>query len=554
MCSICGVIAKDEGEDGIVPTLEMLDAMGHRGPDSAGLAWDEGVVTASGVNSLIRKATSISGPRAVGHARLRITGGDGGLQPFVGGNDSLSLVFNGEIYNYDHLGNHQLNLEPSELDSDGEVLFRLIEREHDGDGKEALIGTIPALDGVYAMALMDEKSIVLYRDKLGIKQVYYGESGSHHAFASERKALWRLGMRSRRLNPGHLLRLDPDTAHTHEVETFAMLPIVHHEAAEAMAGYERVLMEAVRKRIRGHRRVGVLFSGGVDSVMVAQVASKLGVEVIGYIGGVPGSPDLKAAAEAADTMGIPLRARYLRTDDIRELLPPTIEAIEDRDLMQVEVALPMFGALELAKQDGIRVMLTGQGADELFGGYEWYPPILNRRGERALLTSMWNDIQNLYRDTLEREDKMSMWHSIELRVPFLDPALIRQAMMTSPWLKINRSNGSHDRFGKRLHREMALKLGVPRSVAYRLKDGAQHGSGIHEAIEGIALGTDPSGVEPLELDEPELRGSAFRYEGIDVEEGSYGAPAAQALVDEIAREVFSPVLSKIPDTQRIKEE
>ena len=518
----------------------MLREMSHRGPDSAGVAWDGGSVTAANLPELLRRAANVHAPRMLGHERLRITGGDRGLQPFFNDKRRLSLVFNGEIYNFKAL----LKLHPDwQTDTDGEVLFRMVQENHAGDLAAAVQSTLPALDGVYAFSAMDADSVVLARDRVGVKQVYFGENDGFVAFASERKALWRIGIRSHRLGPGEILRVSPAGVTRVPGHFFSVLPVAYTSRDRALDVYRRALVEAVRKRVEGHARVGVLFSGGVDSVLVAKVAAGLCREVTGYIGGVPGSPDLEHAVEAARAIGLPLRIRELDAASIQDLVPETVAAIEDGDLMQVEVAIPMYAALRLAREDGIRVVLTGQGADELFAGYEWYPPILAQQGEAALLAAMWGDLSNLYRDTLEREDKMSMAHSIELRVPFLDPALIREAMRISPSLKIDASANGLDPLRKRLHRELALELGVPRSIAMRLKDGAQHGSGIHVALEKVARQSAPlPRLEPLLLDEPELRGSAFRHGGIDVHGGIYGSEEARAYVSRAAREVFEPIL------------
>ncbi len=521
----------------------MLKEMSHRGPDSAGVCWDGGSITAANLEDLVRRAGDVRAPRTLGHARLRITGGDRGLQPFVGGAGKLSLVFNGEIYNFKTL----LGLHPGwQSDTDGEVLFRMVSEAYAGDLVGAVQNTVRSLDGVYAFSVMDAHEIVLVRDRLGVKQVYYGENDGFLAFASERKALWSCAMRSHRLNPGEILRMSPRGVERVPGQPFSLLPITYTDAAEARAVYRRAIVEAVRKRVEGHRKVGVLFSGGVDSVLVARIAMELCAEVIGYAGGVPGSPDLTSAVEAARAIGLPLRVKELDGPAIEEQLPETIAAIEDRDLMQVEVAIPMYAALRLAREDGVRVVLSGQGADELFGGYEWYPPILAEQGETALLTCMWSDLANLYRDTLEREDKMSMAHSIELRVPFLDPAVIAEAMQISPLLKIDTTAGSQDPLRKRVHRDLALELGVPRSIAFRLKDGAQHGSGIHAALEAVAKKHTPRRRRaPIVLDEPELRGSAFRHGGIDVHGGLYGSEEARAYVNAAARKVFEPLVRVI---------
>jgi asparagine synthase (glutamine-hydrolysing) len=540
MCGICGVVARgdDEGNDAMGPLREMLGAMSHRGPDSAGATWGAGTRTADSLEELLAKIEDVRAPRAVGHIRLSITG-QTGTQPFENGPNFPKLVFNGEIYNFRSLIDEHFGDGGLVTDNDGELLFELINSRFRGHAGHALNDTVDALDGVYALAVMDESGISLYRDTVGVKQVYWGINGDYVAFASERKALWKIGLKSRRLNPGELLRIENEgSAQVVGRDKLSLSKVRHRNRKAALDVYRTSLLAAVEKRVVGHDHVGVLFSGGVDSCMVAAVAREMCPHVTAYAGGVAGSPDLEAARAAADKMGLELRVHPLTSENLDELIPDTVKAIEDNGLMQVEVALPMFAALKLAAEDGVRVMLTGQGADELFGGYEWYPPILARDGDSAVIRAMWTDINNLYRDTLEREDKMSMWHSIELRVPFLDPHLIDRAMSIAPEHKI-RNNGSLDRMGKRIHRKLAAELGVPHEIAYRLKDGAQHGSGIHRALERYAARLDTPVVEAPDLDEPEVRGSAYRHEGIDVENGSYGSAEARALIDSIAREAFA---------------
>jgi len=202
VCGICGAVAKDGKSDTAASVLLMLKEMSHRGPDSAGIAWDGGSLTAPTLARLLAGARAIGVPRTLGHARLRITGGDRGLQPFFDSARKLILVFNGEIYNFKALiGQHT----EWGSDTDGEVLFRAVAENHTGDLVDAVRAAVPALDGVYAFSAMDQDSVVLARDRVGVKQVYFGEDERLVAFASERKALWRIGLRSQRLNPGEIL-------------------------------------------------------------------------------------------------------------------------------------------------------------------------------------------------------------------------------------------------------------------------------------------------------------------------------------------------------------
>jgi asparagine synthase (glutamine-hydrolysing) len=209
--------------------------------------------------------------------------------------------------------------------------------------------------------------------------------------------------------------------------------------------------------------------------------------------------------------------------------------VEESGLLQVEVAIPMYMATKMAAADGIRVMYTGQAADELFAGYPWYSDVIRESGYLRLHEQLWEDLRRLYDDTLEREDKLAMAHSIEVRAPYLDRDVIRTAMRISPRLKIQ---GLEDNLRKRVHRQAAVELGVPAYLAFRIKDPAQSGSGIHGIIEKIArkhvVAPDTDLVaENIKTD----KGSIYRYG-----EGVYG--------EDIARDYLQGLYQKIQDRFR----
>jgi asparagine synthase (glutamine-hydrolysing) len=176
-------------------------------------------------------------------------------------------------------------------------------------------------------------------------------------------------------------------------------------------------------------------------------------------------------------------ASALSVNDMKNLIPYIIRDIEDYSLNQVEVALPIYASVRMAQEAGERVILTGQGADELFGGYPWYPTIVDREGYDTFVKRSWEDTFLLYKECLEREDKIAMAHSLELRVPFLDPEVIKIAFSIDPELKIRKGGDSQ---GKRIHREYSQSIGIPDEIAYREKEAAQHGANIHNTMEEIA--------------------------------------------------------------------
>jgi len=182
-----------------------------------------------------------------------------------------------------------------------------------------------------------------------------------------------------------------------------------------------------------------------------------------------------------------LRVNELTYEEVESMIPEVINTIEDNNAGQVEVAIPVYAAVKLAHEDGIKVMFSGQAADELFGGYSWYSKIIGKDGDNggysALRRYMNEDIKLLYKETLEREDKITMAHSIEMREPFLDLKLIKFSKQIDQRLNVK---GVSDKFGKQVHRKLAQDLGIPREIAYRSKEAAQHGSGIHQVIDLIA--------------------------------------------------------------------
>jgi asparagine synthase (glutamine-hydrolysing) len=190
----------------------------------------------------------------------------------------------------------------------------------------------------------------------------------------------------------------------------------------------------------------------------------------------------------------------------------------------------MYLAASLAAEDGVRVMFTGQAADELFAGYPWYNGVLEEDGYLRLHEKLWHDLNMLYTDTLEREDKLTMAHSIELRAPYLDRDVIQTAMRISPRLKLN---GANDNLRKRVHRQAAVELGVPSYLSFRIKDPAQSGSGIHQLIQNIAhrkgVRTDQKLAERnLKRD----KGSLYRYN-----EPAYGEKAARCYLQTIEEDM-----------------
>jgi asparagine synthase (glutamine-hydrolysing) len=544
MCGIGGILSKKN--ENVVPLVgAMLSCMINRGPDGAGIAADERSIQSDSFSNL--RYQKLSGSSALGHVRLAIVGGTCGQQPFRSCDGRLTVEHNGEIYNYKTIRKRLMKHHKFSTQTDSEVIVHLLEDYFlkKNNLLYAIKRTVAELDGVYAFVVKEEESgtLALVRDKMGVRQIYYGEDDRLFGFASERKALWKIGIKepTKRVLPCHAVIISPDG--TLQEFKIANLPIestkkVYKTMASAVSIYEKALLASMKKRTQDFDKVGIIFSGGIDSVIIAWLAKKMVPEVICYTGGIRGSNDIVYARQIAKKLNLKLRVNELTQDEVEEMIPEVINTIEDTNAGQVEVAIPVYAAVKLAHEDGINVMFSGQAADELFGGYAWYARVIEKEGYQKLRDHMTQDLLLLYKETLEREDKITMAHSIEMREPFLDIEVIRCSMGMD--LKLN-IKGASDILGKHVHRKLAQKLGIPKNIAYRIKEAAQHGSGMHSIFDTIARkhGFDESTISKKYLDVLQTRekmGSSQRYGYLFENEKMWIAePHVQMYLDSISK-------------------
>jgi asparagine synthase (glutamine-hydrolysing) len=524
MCSIVGILSKNNNSPQKV--FKILQLLEHRGPDGVGIWCENGITKAKHMMDLNDK---LAGRIALGHTRLSIVGGESGIQPFSDTQKSIGFVHNGEIYNYKYLRRNLANKCQLKSQTDSEVIIRLIEEKLDNGLLSATQDAVKRLDGIYVFAVSDGNTIIVARDAVGVKQIYYAENESEKVFASEMKALWALGFKkTHRLEPGHILELRFEDINRYPTLQLPQVEVNIDRVSEAKLKYKRAIQQSVAKRVDGLDHVGLVLSGGVDSGLIAKILHDMGKDFICYSIGYKNSNDIKTSMRLSQNLDTKFRKKEINDNDVENALVKINRSIECRGLVQMEAAIFLHFAAEMAHEDGLKVMLTGQGADELFGGYPWYLDVVKEEGLEGLPKYMWNDLCHLYLDTLEREDKMTMAHSIELRVPFLDLDVIATAMSIDINLKVE---SGKDTKRKRIHRLVAEELGVPDYVVWRPKEVAQKGTGVHEALENLACkaGFIPEMVERIQY-EPIAQdyGSNYRYR-----EG-YGKPHVWLYLDKVA--------------------
>ncbi|MDY7032594.1 MAG: asparagine synthetase B [Thermodesulfobacteriota bacterium] len=540
MCTICGHFSRN-GSIKSTDIYDMLKKMAHRGPDSHGIFLDEKLMKVDEIDEL-REVLCKKSQIALGHSRLKIIGDEKTTQPYTSCDGQIVLIHNGEIYNYEKLKTLLYRQHDIKTTSDSEVIVHLLEEAYQGDLLEAVRKIIGLLDGMYTIAATDRRTVVVARDPIGKKPLYYIDNEWVTYFASEKKALWNGKDNPVRLNPGDILRIDDSGSEVHEGFHLQFPQIDIVDFREAVELYKEVLITAIQKRLTGlvETRIGIIFSGGIDSVLISKLLQREGKNIICYCTGTKESGDIIAARSVAKEMGLDLKMTLIDEKMVDEILVEVIKNVEESGLLQVEVAIPMYLAAKLASEDDIRVMFTGQAADELFAGYPWYNDVLAEFGFLRLHEKLWEDLTYLYTDTLEREDKLTMAHSIELRAPYLDRDVIQTAMRISPRLKLNCKD---DDLRKRVHRQAAVELGVPPNLAFRAKDPAQSGSGIHELIDKIAIhNTQKIDSDLVDENIKRDKGSLYRY-GDEVYGDDMPRYYLQKIEEKIQRKYIPPFLA-----------
>ena len=467
MCSIVGIQGNFKGND----LIKMLKVSKNRGPDASGVYLDD-VYSDIDLDNFDDDNEYEIG---LGHNLLSIYDlydRKSITQPVR--NDNLVLVFNGELYNFNTIRNllKKLGVD-AEIKSDSEALLYLIDFYNNGDLLNAVEMAQKLIDGDYAFAVWDGDNLALARDSLGVKPLFYCVSDDLCAFGSSRDSLHELGFEKiHTLKPEHILFNWNDIAPAQKI---------YEKFMEVDASkLNKLLKLSVSKRVEGLDDVGVIFSGGVDSSILAMLLKDISynkkLNITLYAVGREDSKDLEAARYAAEYLDLPLKTQLITEELIKEHVGEVVHAIGDDNLMKVGVGLTTYFATKLACEDGIKVAISGQGADELFGGYNRY---LKSFEENSLEFEIRQDISNMYHVNLERDDACAMLNSVELRLPFLDEKLVEYAINLPIKYKIS---GPGDILRKNILRKLAFNEGLDTEIAYRPKKAAQYGTGIDKIL------------------------------------------------------------------------
>lgn len=481
MSPVCGVFNRTNG-DVTSEINSMMRVLDHR---SAAQAW---LVNGDIANEWHKDSEPVKG-HALGQIVFDIRE-QPVERPSFDCTGNLTVMFEGELYNSQEL-KAKLDTRHKLLNgSAAEIVAHMLEEVYEGNLAVALKKVIRLLDGPYCLAAGKGAEVILVRDPAGLRPAFYAENGDLKAFASTKTALWRIGLRNvKPLRAGMLASFSKKGIRLDEAYTLEDLgsDVVIDDLDTAVNSYCNLLTSAVEKRMRNLERFGVLISGGVDSCLVAKIALEAaageGIEVTAYTAGTHGAADFEHAEHFARELGIKHRVRRLNQNEVESYIPDVLAAVEERDIVQIEAGIGIYAALEMASQDGVQAIFSGQGPDELWGGYSWYPRIIALGSYEELLERMQDDLARGDIETFDRENKVALANGVEQLFPYVDTEIVKLAMSVSPHLKVT---SDKDTLGKHPHRQAAIMLGLPAEYACRGKNAAQHGTGIHDTINVIA--------------------------------------------------------------------
>jgi asparagine synthase (glutamine-hydrolysing) len=458
MCGIIGVFDLKQDFKELRPqVLGMSKKIRHRGPDWSGIYCCEKAILA--------------------HERLAIVDPVSGAQPLISEDGNLILTVNGEIYNHLELRKLLLKDYHFKTKSDCEVILALY--------NEKGVDFINELSGIFAFALYDKLNdrYLIARDHMGIVPLYKGwDKHGNFYVASELKSLEGICPRIEVFAPGHYLYSEDGI----EKEWYKPSWIKYNNVKDntsSIPELRKALEDSVHRQLMSDVPYGVLLSGGLDSSIISAIARKYSAMRIesqdlkeawwprlhSFAVGLKGSPDLAAAQKVADHIGTVHHEVVFSIQEGLDALSDVIYHLETYDVTTVRASTPMYLLARVIKSMGVKMVLSGEGADEIFGGYLYFHKAPDAKAFHEETVRKLGKL-HLY-DCLRANKSLAAW-GIEGRVPFLDKEFLEVAMKLNPDDKMA-GNGRMEKWILR----KAFEDILPESIAWRQKEQFSDGVG-----------------------------------------------------------------------------
>lgn len=499
MCGIFGILdIKTDVSELRTQALELTKTLRHRGPDWSGI-WNND-------NTILC------------HERLAIVDVDTGAQPLISNSGDQILAVNGEIYNHKALASKLAQPYDFKTRSDCEVILPLYQQRG--------VEFIDDLQGMFAFVLYDQEkdSYLIARDHIGIIPLYtgYDEHGNFYV-ASEMKALAPVCKTISEFPPGHYM-----WSKTGEMTRYYQRDWMQYDAVKENETNLDDLREAFEKAVKSHLMsdvpYAVLLSGGLDSSLVSAVAAKYVAKRVededksdawwprlhSFAVGLEGAPDLLAAQKVAEMIGTVHHEIHFTIQEGLDAIRDVIYHLETYDTTTIRAATPMYLMTRKIKAMGIKMVLSGEGSDEIFGGYLYFHKAPNAK---EFHEETVRKLERLHMFDCARANKATSAWGVEARVPFLDKEFIDVAMRLNPQDKMC-LDGKMEKWILRKAFDNGDTL--PAEVLWRQKE--QFGDGVgYSWIDSIRDFVDQ------EITDQQLATAEFRYpvNTPDTKEGYY---------------------------------
>ena len=458
---MCGIVSifniKRQTKELRDKALAMAKKIRHRGPDWSGIYCGDTAILA--------------------HERLSIVDPQSGKQPLFSLDHKQILAVNGEIYNHQDIRKRYAGIYPFQTGSDCEVILALY--------RDKGIHFLEDLNGIFAFALYDEEKdeFLIARDPIGVIPLYIGYDADGKVYcASELKALEGYCDRYEPFLPGHYYYSKEGKMTRWYTRDWMSFDAVKNNPA-SVEELRNALEAAVRRQLMSDVPYGVLLSGGLDSSVISAIAKKYASRRIETNGkqeawwpqlhsfaiGLKGAPDLAKAREVADFIGTIHHEINYTIQEGLDAVRDVIYFIETYDVTTVRASTPMYLLARVIKSMGIKMVLSGEGADEVFGGYLYFHKAPDAR---AFHEETVRKLSKLYLyDCLRANKSLSAW-GVEGRVPFLDKEFLDVAMRINPVAKMCTGKTIEKKIIREAFQDM-----LPESVAWRQKEQFSDGVG-----------------------------------------------------------------------------
>jgi len=461
MGEIIGVVNK-KGEDATETAVAMLQALKLGKVNTFGMASSKTIKKENLIKAL--QSQNLNSSAIIGQAFSKILVEDK-PQPIMLKN--ASLIFDGRIY----------STEPRAFAV--EIIAKRILRNCEKFNENIM----KSIEGDFVFLITQQERILAGRDVMGNRPLYYGENNKFAALASQRKALWSVGItKVKSFPPGHIAFISDIGFRFKCIKKLVYSKPKQMTMQTAREKLQKLLQISVNKRILGLKEVAVAFSGGLDSSILAFLANKKTDVNLIHVSMENGS-ETEYAKQAAEQLNLPIHVHFYNEENLKKILAEVLWLIEEPNPVNTSIGIPMYWTANAASKMGFKVMLAGQGADELFGGYRRYVSDYLKYGGGKLHKIFFGDIIKMHETNFERDCKICSFHNVELRLPFATFQIAKFATNLPIELKIERcKNGLR----KLVLRKAAEAMGLPQFIVNQPKKAIQYTTGVNKALKKLA--------------------------------------------------------------------